>query len=703
MHNNGHPCQMMYPPQNNHNSSKCDHTGKDYNPQNEQFSQRAQRSNAHYDADEYQNLDPDKCELIPRHTDEFQLVESEKKKGIFNKLKFSKNKKLSENVEMISSKQKEVAKRKMLQQEYWELSDLPNYTHPQTPTFPDNFSRANPNTSNYLNINSWQNREEKFNFSSDEGKRTLDVISKFCDCSKSELIQKIISKDLTLQDRIGFVLKKENLKCYQQVKQYLSKFKESKDFLNIQTELTIENTEYIQQFSIDDILQVSKELNIVESVIKENMLEYKISGNDKSYYSKRQVKSLLKLSKSFKKLKNINIDEYKRINIYSHKKYVEKLDTDLEAACFGKYLEAKSFDQVYQNIIAITFHCMKCNLPFDDITDILKEKFEQGMPGSNYEIFHLIFQHSTPIVKALCIDLYSFCSPVPFYYPLLSPINDRQSEPVFKICHELWFTIPPCFAIASFGLGSASYLPVGKSELLNKIFKADFTQQNQDGKFNPFHFQSIDVQFSKNIPLKDSKIFAYFDCHGGAPIEIIKTLCKYVNMIIIHVLEKDIEHNQELFNREMKYFNNLAKIVVILVRDSKHKTKEEIRETHYFVYVPKFSNISKGKALKEFKELFRNIIHSKPQSSSPTVDQSLIQKVLREQNDEEFMTISNTNNKITRIIERIEDIRGGKSGFEGNDFLSFYPIFIEYMKSFYKANQEQIKINSKNLIVIVII
>ena len=291
-----------------------------------------------------------------------------------------------------------------------------------------------------------------------------------------------------MQDRIGYALKKKIFEGYQQVKQYLSKFKESQDFLTIQTELTIENTEYIQQFSFNDIRKVSKELNIVESLIKEKMLEYEMSENDKRHYLRKQVHALLKLSKSFMKLRKITIDEYKRINIFSHKYYAEKLEKDLEAKCF---------DKVCQNIISIAFHCMKCNLPLDDITDILKEKDEQEMPKSNDEIFHLIFQHSTPIVKALCIDLYSFCSPVPFYYPLLSPINDSQSEPVFKICHELWFTIPPCFAIASFGLGSASYLPVGKSELLNKIFNTNFTQQNQDGNFNPFHFQSMMFNFPK--------------------------------------------------------------------------------------------------------------------------------------------------------------------------------------------------------------
>ena len=187
--------------------------------------------------------------------------------------------------------------------------------------------------------------------------------------------------------------------------------------------------------------------------------------------------------------------------------------------------------------------------------------------------------------------------------------------------------------------------------------------------------------------MEHPRIFAYFDCHGGAPIEIIKTLCKYVNMIIIHVLERDIEHNRELFNREMKYFYELSKIIVILVRDSIHTTEEEKKGTNYFVFVRKFSDISKGKALKDLKAFFRKIINSKPESSL-SVDQSIIQKVLREQNGEELKNISNTNNKITRIIERIEDIRGSKSGLEGNDFLSFYPIFIEYMKSFYKANQE---------------
>ena len=525
---------------------------------------------------------------------------------------------------------------------------------------------------------------DEFNFSSDEGKSALDCIHRICgNIPTSELVSKIISKDLILQDKIGYILKKEDINAYQQLQEYFSKFKESEEFLNIKIELTIEDIEKIQQqYSLDDTTKISEDLNIVESVINEYKLQYSMSEMEKEHHSKKQVESLIKLSKSFKNFKEISIDEYKKISTNTHKTYVDKLREDSDI---------KSFDELFQSIIPIAFYCMKCNLPLDQITDILREINEPNplIPGSNHEIFHLIFQHSTPIVKALCIDLYSFCSPVPFYYPLLSPINDRQSEPVFKICHELWFTIPPCFAIASFGLGSASYLPVGKSELLNKLFNTNFTHQNlNDDHFDPFHFKSIDVQITKNIQLEgalssEERRVAYFDCHSGVSMKLIKSICRYVNIMIIHVLEKDKNH--EDFHRDMEYFSQLSKIIIVLVRDCKDLSLDPSGK-HNVMHIPILSTC-KSKFLKTLKDSFRRIIHSEPDLFLTALNP--VQSVLSYLQDESYEVINNSIakiNKITNIIEKykVKD----RSGFEEPDFLSFYPLFVKYMSSFNRASQE---------------
>ena len=199
---------------------------------------------------------------------------------------------------------------------------------------------------------------------------------------------------------------------------------------------------------------------------------------------------------------------------------------------------------------------------------------------------------------------------------------------MFKICHELWFSFPECLAIASFGLGKAGWSPVGKSKLLDFIFNTNFFNNNNNNK-SPFHSNSIDVQISKNVEMVSEKILihkvAIFDCHGGTRSEIVDFLAKYVNVVLIHVLQDDYE----MISKELDNFSTLSKCVIVLIRDSDKEIHIESEGKIQIVYIPdiKLNDKKIGKFFQSIiSKLFKELKCEK-------VSHKLIEYVLRDSKD----------------------------------------------------------------------
>ena len=488
------------------------------------------------------------------------------------------------------------------------------------------------------------------------------------------LVGRIMFKDLKLVSQ-AYELRKNDPEAFEKVKEYLSNFTESKDFLDVQVELTLLERERIRGHDPSDASMLSNELQVIESVIRDYILQYKLDAEEKSYYSGKQVKAISQLSHITNNRHIITINDYKRIYTHSYSFYLAELKRNSERL---------GFYELFETIIHIVFYCIKCNLSLDDITRHLMPLTENGVPKTNHELFHLIFQQSDSLVRALCIENYCFSFPVPFYYPLLLPyINDVS--PHFKISEELWFTFPKCLAIVSFGVGSAGCNPVGKSHLLDQIFGTDFSKTN-DQK-SAFHFQSIDVQFTNNMftdgsSNSDDDKFAFFDCHSCAPLWAIQRLCEYVNVIIIHVLEKDFLHNKEQFFKDLDNFYDSSKLIVIFIRDC-NTDSSEFENVPDVIHFHVLTKNSPPEEIWHLKRFFRDILHREDDRFAQ-VDQSLVENILRDLDDNDYHVILDSRLKVEDLVKFVE-----KSRIEGNDdFLSLYPIFSDYMKYFHKASLE---------------
>ena len=112
-------------------------------------------------------------------------------------------------------------------------------------------------------------------FSSEEGKRCLDVIlTNFENYSAFQLRGLIVSRNLKLQDELGYVLRKRNDDDYSMLNAYFAKFEESESFFKIDTNFTKSDISLIQQSSLDDVDYLSVTLKKVASVIREFMEQY---------------------------------------------------------------------------------------------------------------------------------------------------------------------------------------------------------------------------------------------------------------------------------------------------------------------------------------------------------------------------------------------------------------------------------------------
>ena len=279
--------------------------------------------------------------------------------------------------------------------------------------------------SNILKISSKKVKEyiEKTfaTFSGQEGRNAFAIIEKkIGGIPIPKLREKIRSKNLKLQDQLCCILKRENKCEYETVANYLDKFTESKEFLNVDWNLDLEDILVIKKSGKDNIEQLSSKLNKVESLITGYFMHrYCIYPVELKHYNELQDSQIEELFDSLDSI-SFSFNEYRTIITQSFDDIISKV----EDASSPK----KSKDLII-DILPLVFYYLKCSLPFEDIARIIANLSDINL--TTHDVFHLIFQLSDPVLKGLCIEHYSFSNAVPLYYPKLKHSRGKPESSKF--------------------------------------------------------------------------------------------------------------------------------------------------------------------------------------------------------------------------------------------------------------------------------
>ena len=196
-----------------------------------------------------------------------------------------------------------------------------------------------------------------------------------------------------------------------------------------------------------DLEALNIKLNRVETVIKEHLQRYQPTKEEKDYAAYLQKRQIAEIVNTFGK-ESKTFHSYRTIIIESFDSLIEKAEN-----------VGNNPTQAFNELLPLILYYLKCSLSLGDITRILAKV--TNITITRYDVFHLIFQLSGPVVRGFTIEHYSFSNPVPLYYPMMqsSLIEGRNVE--FGICGELWYSIMEYNGLISFGLGKASWQPIG--------------------------------------------------------------------------------------------------------------------------------------------------------------------------------------------------------------------------------------------------
>ena len=438
--------------------------------------------------------------------------------------------------------------------------------------------------------------------------------------------------------------------------------------------LSIGEKTCIRSSGLDDIQVLSLKLNKTEQVIRDYLLRYSPDEEILLIDEQEQLKQL----REFAMDTEISYTTYRMIISQSFDSLIENAKT-----C-GK--EGNSLKKIFNELLALAFYYIKCSLPLDDVTEIFFKIANISL--STLDLFHLIFQMSDPVVRGLCIEHYSFSNPVPFYYPILGLYPPEQTSSQFEICKELWYSLQQFSGLVSFGLGWASWNPIGKSHLLDLMFDTDFEKGSPQN--SPFHLSSIDIQMTKNVFGKkgstgESTQWAYIDCHRCSDIHVIKDICQNLDIALIHVSYSDYRENYSRLMEDLNTITVNTGHVYVLVRDctenNLHEEQDEMSgKTITFIFIPNLIKMASG-----FKEIGYMILHSSIVNPR-LVGSNFLENVITRNDSwanlkveknliESIMNCNNTNIQSTVSI-----------GFSN---LSYYPHFVEYMSCFYEASSQE--------------
>ena len=128
-------------------------------------------------------------------------------------------------------------------------------------------------------------------FDSKEGKKVLEIIYKHFDkVPISKLREMIINEDLKLQDALYILSMKNETEC-KQIFHYFKRFKESENFFQLDTSLTMQDIILMKEGNLT-IEQLSMKLKKVECVIRDYLHTYEPYPIEKDYYKQLQRKRI---------------------------------------------------------------------------------------------------------------------------------------------------------------------------------------------------------------------------------------------------------------------------------------------------------------------------------------------------------------------------------------------------------------------------
>ena len=511
-------------------------------------------------------------------------------------------------------------------------------------------------------------------FSCEEGKKCLQILD-YLKAPIPKLRELIISQNLKFRDEIYKMKKKDS----EILKRYFLKFEESKCFFDFDMSLTMDDISLSNQNTSETVEHLSNRIHKLETVISEYLEQYHPNDVVTRSCSINQERKIRELATTFGE-DEITFCFYRIIISNSFESMIED--------AMNKEITIPK--DIFRDLLPMTFYYLKCNIPLEDVTHIISNACTLSL--TTHELFHITFQLSDPMLRVFCIEHYSFSNPVPFYYPRLYTSSLTRTDIQFEFCKELWYSMDQYHGLVSFGLGRAGWNPIGKSSLLDLMFETDFVKGNPQN--SAFHFNSIDIQMTKNLfgenmDTSDESIkWAYIDCHRHSNTDVIKQICKHLDIALIHITQDDYDRNIFLLNAEVKELLSSVKHCYYLVRDYKgNKVKiEEKKRDHLkerYILIPDLTKQDTNihSVRKSLKDIGYEILHL---NNPRLIGSEFLEQILK---DESLMDIQSDKKLVKRIIDQVCE-RGLVCDKIKFPFLEYYPLFTVYMCCYYQTFHE---------------
>ena len=516
-------------------------------------------------------------------------------------------------------------------------------------------------------------------FCGEEGQEVLQILQENIGTyfTVAKLREMIKTRNLKLQDQLGCILLRDSEGEYERVRKYFQRFDESRHFFEIDRNLSIDDILFIRDNNLS-IEQLSIQLNKVEAVIRDHLRRYCPNQEETNYDASCQKRKIEDIVLNFGK-NTKTFHTYRTIITESFDNMIKRTEqvgvTPMEA---------------YDQLLPLIFYYLKCSLSFEDITRIIAEACKITL--TNYDIFHMTFQLSDPVVRGLCIEHYSFSNPVPLYYPKMITELLKGDKVEMSFCTELWYCMQNYHGLVSFGIGQASWNPIGKSSLLDLIFETDFVEGNPQNC--AFHLQSIDIQMSKNLfgrlntesPEEVTK-WSYIDCHRYSDPKVIKVICQRVNIALIHVSYFDYKENYARIIEEIHQLQTCIRHLYLFIRDcdGSQVIIDKKNERKTFIFLPNLT-IRDMNVYSTLKRIGYEILHLKNENAK-MIGTEFIEYVASELKSPNLKEIHTDKRIIQTIINYITE--HPMSIREINfSFLSYYPSFVKYISIYYQASFE---------------
>ena len=527
-------------------------------------------------------------------------------------------------------------------------------------------------------------RQTFVTFTGEEGNHILLIVqNNFDNLSPSKLRDLIVKRDLKLQDQLGCIFRDNNREEYMRLVDYFNKFEESITFLQIDMTLTLEDILTIRESDYTDLEQLGVKLHKVQTVIRNYLEQYNPCLIEREHKIGTQMTEIKHL---------VNIFGNTQLTFHTYRMIISD---SLEEVIQQSNWSSKQPQNAFKDLLPQIFYYLKCSLPFEHLSNMIALSYKRVF--TTHDLFHLIFQLSDPVLRGFCVEHYSFSNPIPLFYPQLP--NARTNIMKTTLCEELWYSLEDFNGLVSFGIGRASWNPVGKSYLLDLVFETDFVKGSPQN--SAFHYSSIDIQMTKNLfgekdrSSKESTKWAYIDCHGESNVDYIQVICQHINIALVHVTYQDFMKNRERLETDIDKFTKYVEYIYLLIRDcpkAEDVQREEIKiadKTLNLVHVPNLikSTVIIHSVKMSLKAIGYEILHLQSAQPNKMVNSEFIENVLSDLDLAGLKEIKSNEKLIHKIIGYIRKVTKS-SGKLDLSFLSYYPHFVEDMSCYHKLTFE---------------